>query len=51
MALKPKVLARKRVVFFVTISLVSDHNLCVLAVFCGENSSTNSMTSGFLDKG
>ena len=36
--------------FFVTRGLVVDHNFCVLAVLCGENSSKNPITSGFLVK-
>jgi len=42
------VLARRRVMFLLITGLVVDHNLWVLAVFCGENSSKNPMTSGFL---
>ena len=39
-------LARVLVVFLVITGLVVDHNLCVLAVLCGENSSKNPIISG-----
>ncbi len=46
----PIVVVFRCVVFFLIWGLVKDHNLCVLTVFCGENSSKKPIMFGFLVK-